>query len=369
MSAADSCRADRHRSILFAMPHLTFGGAERLSSNILGHLVQGGCGVTVAVMSAKKGLAEASEWFSAAASIERLDEAGLALGERLAALLEARQATALALIGLSPVFHVLPGLRRALPDLRVVSFQFNEQELTAEHRLYWHLLDLIVAEGEIVARTLAGAGVDPDRIAVIPSGPNLDALARRSGPPLPAVAGLARPVVAYVGRMDPIKGPLVFVEICAWLRERGCSLLMAGDGPIARDVERAITAAGLATRVIRLGQISHDDVPRLFAGIDVLVVPSLIDGRPLVVQEAQACGVAVVASRVGSIPDLIEDGVTGRLCPPGDVEAFASAVGALIADPAARTALAHRARERVMRAGGLGASLAAYAAAITGRNG
>ena len=356
--------------VLFVMPHLAFGGAERLASDLARHLGLRGHSVTVAVIGSKPGLSDAGgAWFAPFARLVRVELSDAQLGSRLLALLAETGAGGLALIGLSAAYMVLPQVRRQRPDLRIVSFQFNEIELTREHARYRPLIDLIVVESANVAQRLIATGVPEDAIVAIPSGPDLNRLRladREPGAEPIELRGLPRPRIAYIGRMDPIKGPSTFISVCELLRKAPVSFVMAGDGPIGGDIRAAAGKLRLGRRFRWLGQTEHARMGHLYGGLDVVVAPSTVDGRPLVVQEAQACGVAVVASRVGAIPDLIEDGVTGVLCEPGDVGAFARAVLHLIENPAIRNGIAAAGRRRALSENGLHSSLDSYVQAITG---
>jgi len=118
-----------------------------------------------------------------------------------------------------------------------------------------------------------------------------------------------------------------------------------------------------------LGAFSHDQVRDILRRMHIVAHPSLTDSRPMAVLEAMAWGRPVVASRVGGLPELIEDGVTGRLVPAGDAEQLAEALAGLARDPAARQAMGRAARQRFV-AGGyttermVAATLAAYECAI-----
>jgi len=117
---------------------------------------------------------------------------------------------------------------------------------------------------------------------------------------------------------------------------------VVGDGPLRPDLEHRAAMLGLAGTVTFTGYRS--DAARLLAGLDVLVVPSRSDGSPLVVCEAMAAGVPVVASRVGGLPDLVEDGGSGLLVRPGEAEDLARALVSLLLDPEAARRLGARGR-------------------------
>jgi glycosyltransferase involved in cell wall biosynthesis len=100
------------------------------------------------------------------------------------------------------------------------------------------------------------------------------------------------------------------------------SASIAGDGPMAEDVRRRIESSPAADRLNYLGRV--ESVAEAFRALDVLIVPSTLDGRPTVVMEANASGVPVIGAPVGGIPELIEEGVNGYLAGPSETGQIAS---------------------------------------------
>ncbi len=189
-------------------------------------------------------------------------------------------------------------------------------------------------------------GVDLTRFA-----PNPEARAR-----VRAEYGLGdSPVVFSAGRLVSKKGFEVLIDAIARVREAlpRTRLLIAGDG----DLREALTArASHLDQPVLLGNQSQDAVARLAAAADVVAVPSVhdeagnVDGLPNVALEALATGTAVVASRVGGLPQAIEHGVTGLLVPERDVAALAAALTGLLTDPTGRRVLGDAGRAAVARA-------------------
>jgi glycosyltransferase involved in cell wall biosynthesis len=146
-------------------------------------------------------------------------------------------------------------------------------------------------------------------------------------------------VVLAVGRLTGQKGFGVLLRAAERWEARGRfpALVIAGEGPLAPELATQARAAGLTARF--LGH--RDDIPALLAAADLIVVPSMWEGQPLIVQEALRAGKPLVASRVGGIPDLT--GADGALLvPPGDPATLADAVLSLLedADRAAKLAAA-----------------------------
>jgi glycosyltransferase involved in cell wall biosynthesis len=139
------------------------------------------------------------------------------------------------------------------------------------------------------------------------------------------------PEVLFAGRLSPEKG---IRELAA--ATQGMNLVVAGDGPLRDLVPDA------------LGFVPHEEVVRLQSRAAVVVLPSHSEGLPVCLLEAMASGRAVVATSVGGIPDVVEDGVTGLLVEPGDVEGLRAALERLLADPALRRRLGRAARTRIV---------------------
>jgi glycosyltransferase involved in cell wall biosynthesis len=154
------------------------------------------------------------------------------------------------------------------------------------------------------------------------------------------------PVAVSVGALTWEKDPRGQVEIAAEVLQRipGAMFLMAGDGPLRGEVEATVAGRGLRERVRVLGV--RQDVPDLLAASDVLVLASGTEGSPAVVIEAGLLGLPVAAYAIGGVPELVEDGRTGLLAPPGDRAALAAAVGSLLLDADRRAAMGAAGAER-----------------------
>jgi len=212
--------------------------------------------------------------------------------------------------------------------------------------------NLLIAVSPRQREELIGLKVaEPDRIAVIPLGldlaPFLNA-APHAGR-LRAELGLPpeTPLVGLVARLVPIKGVDLFLRAAALLRKRlpRVRFVIAGDGPEREALEGQAAALGLDGALRFLGW--RHDLPALYADLDLLALSSRNEGTPVCLLEAMAAGVPVVAAAVGGVPDLVQDRVTGRLTPPQDAGALASAMAEILADRPAAQAYAAAARAAV----------------------
>jgi glycosyltransferase involved in cell wall biosynthesis len=148
------------------------------------------------------------------------------------------------------------------------------------------------------------------------------------------------PRLLCVGRLSPEKGQLVLMDAATRLHRAGrdFQLTLVGDGEVRPAIEAAIRDGGLGGKVTITGWVDGDAVRRAYDECRALVVPSLIEGLPVVLMEALARGRPAVSSAVAGVPELLEPGKSGWLVPAGDPEALAAAMGESLATPAARRA-------------------------------
>ena len=189
-----------------------------------------------------------------------------------------------------------------------------------------------------------------DEFVTIPSGIDLTRFARDDAARDAArrELGIAREqfAVGWVGRFVEVKGPDIFVEACGLIAKElpGAVFVLAGDGPLRSEAEDLAVKLGLADRCRFLGR--RGDVPAVLNACDVCVLSSRNEGLGLSVVEAMACGTPVVATDVGGVHEVLEDGRCGILA--HTVEEIANATLALARDAAARVRLAQAGLKRAM---------------------
>lgn len=132
----------------------------------------------------------------------------------------------------------------------------------------------------------------------------------------------ARPTLTFIGRLEPAKGADLLPAIVDGLAEESFDFQVeiVGDGSLRRPLEAALGRYNGGVRF--LGPVSHERIPEILARSRVLLAPSRVEGVPTVCLEALASGVPVIAANVGGTSEIVQDGQTGFLCPPGDVDAF-----------------------------------------------
>lgn len=173
-------------------------------------------------------------------------------------------------------------------------------------------------------------------------------------------------ITGSVGRLESVKNPLelinAFGQRCQHSPSfaKAASLVMLGDGALRKDVEASAAATGFGERISILGP--RDDVAQLLPGFDVFVLPSLNEGISNTLLEAMACGVPVVASRVGGNAELFTDTQHGTLYESGDVDALAAALGHYEDNEPMRVERAQAAREHVVGSFSLSRMIDSYQA-------
>jgi glycosyltransferase involved in cell wall biosynthesis len=154
-----------------------------------------------------------------------------------------------------------------------------------------------------------------------------------------------------VGRLSPEKGQAGLLEAFARVASDhpDVELILVGDGPDLDLLERRANTLGIAGQVTFAGRLGEKDALDQIAHSDVLVLPSFMEGLPIVLMEAMAIGTSVIATRVAGIPELVEDGKNGLLFTPSDWSALADCMRRLGKDPEMRTKLAREGRKAIER--------------------
>ena len=210
----------------------------------------------------------------------------------------------------------------------------------------------VVTVSEANARAIAALGVPRTHVRILPAGIDTERFAPR---PRPAGA----PHVVCVARLNDVKNHGLLLEACAILRRRGvrfrCTLV--GDGPCRDDLLSRRAALGLDDVVDFAGAATQEAVLGWWRQASIGVLTSVSEGMPVALMEAAACGVPVVATAVGGVPELVADGVTGLLAPSGDAAGVAHALDRLLGDRALAARMGAAARERALARFSIGAQV------------
>ncbi|WP_296951519.1 TIGR03088 family PEP-CTERM/XrtA system glycosyltransferase [uncultured Massilia sp.] len=232
-------------------------------------------------------------------------------------------------------------------------------------------VDRFIPVSEDLRRWLADVVRIPQaKTLFIKNGVDTDKFAPGGAPAADAPWAAGDIVIGTVARVQDVKNHRVLVEAFARLRAARpdlaprLKLAIVGDGPLLPAVREQVAALGLRDSVWLPG--ARADIAALLHGFAVFALPSLAEGTPVSMLEAMACGLPVVASNVGGIPEVVDEGVQGLLVPAGDVGRLAAALERHAGDAALRAAHGAAGRRRVEERFSLRAMVAAYGALYDG---
>jgi len=337
-SMAQGTTENRRPTLVLAIPFMIVGGAERLLSRLCGYLVRHGWRVLVVATSPQDAShGDSIEWFQQHTpevyALPRFLQPP-EWQDLVEHLMISRNPDCLLTAGSEFFSQSLPGLAKRYPEMALVDLLFNTGAHTESHVLNRDDYTFALAENAEVLRWLMKAGWPEDRVRMVTSGVDLDV-----HHPEPKPASLVQAlgidpadlVVGFSGRLSEEKAPEVFVHIARLCQTTpNLRFVMTGAGPMAESIANLAAELPSTARLDFLGLV--DDIAPYLALYDVLVLPSRQDGRPLIVMEALASGLPVVASRLGGIPEMIEDGKNGCLCTPADATEFAACIRGLAED-------------------------------------
>ncbi|MCE5252020.1 glycosyltransferase [bacterium] len=214
---------------------------------------------------------------------------------------------------------------------------------------------------DLTAR-LRAIGIDTRKCGLVPNTVESDFSANVTGADVHRLRGrLGIPpnnrIVLAMGRMVHVKGFTYLLDAFRTIAagHEHVTLVLAGGGVLFDEMKEYAARLGLENRVVMPGAVMRDEGPVYFRMADLLVVPSIrhesgaVDGLPVVVPEAMAAGLPIVASNVGGIPVLVRDGITGILVSERDTAALAEAIGRLIGNDELRNTLGSRSRRVIER--------------------
>jgi len=211
----------------------------------------------------------------------------------------------------------------------------------------WHEADCLIAISKYNHDHLLRFGGDPEKIVYHPVG--IDC--RRFGYRTPVDNGRTSIRLLSVARLVPEKGlefGLRAMRILMSERpEQAAQYDIIGDGPLRHRLHQLIGELGLSSQVRLLGAKSQDEVIQELRRADILVAPSLAEALPVSLMEAHAVGLPVVATRVGSVDQIVQEGRSGFLVPPGDAAALGRPLTDLIRQPQKRAAMGRHGRRHV----------------------
>jgi glycosyltransferase involved in cell wall biosynthesis len=351
------------RGVLFCIPWITQGGAENHLRTIAAGLQQAGL-QPIVVTTAELLPAmpdDAGRFECSGVVVYSLPDllANHALWPLfLEELLHRHNVDTLFLCGSEYIYPLLPALLEHNPALRIVDQLFNDEGHLRSNRRFASFIDLTVVQSISLRDTLLHTYRESSaKVRLIPQAllPSFDDRTGLNPELMEAIRG--RFVVSFIGRFSPEKAPEFFLRLALQLAANPeYFFFFIGDGPLRRQVLDGATT--LQPRLHAPGAVRN--ARTYMAHSNVVVVPSTMEGMPGVVLESLAEGRAVVASRVGAIPEVIQHGVNGFLCDSRDIGAFFRCIERLRSDAGLRAAVEANARESARGGFGLEAMMESY---------
>ncbi len=233
-------------------------------------------------------------------------------------------------------------------DINVMTNSFARKV----NKYVYGVVDRVLAVSEDIAGVLKGVGVGREKIKIVHNGVDArfkphDKATSRSALRLPTDKFLT----LFVGLMSPVKGVDRLVQAVRLIEDNSLYCVLVGDGPSRIEIEKLAEKENIQASLHFAGRQSTETIPIWMSAADILVLPSLSEGRPNVVLEAQACGTAVVATKVGGTPELIRHEETGLLVEKDDVPALAASIARLMHDERLRKRLGQEGRRQIQASG------------------
>jgi glycosyltransferase involved in cell wall biosynthesis len=191
-----------------------------------------------------------------------------------------------------------------------------------------HFDRVVAVSGAVMEKVIAG-GIRRSKVTIVQNGISIERFERRSSSyEIRNELGITGkdPVIGTVGRISEEKGHRILLDVARDIIEQhpGALFLIVGDGPLRGRLEEQYSSSSIIFTGVR------NDVPELLQCMDIFALPSFTEGLPIALLEAMASGIPVIASRVGSIPIVVEDGATGLLIDPGNQTGLKQAIRHLL---------------------------------------
>jgi glycosyltransferase involved in cell wall biosynthesis len=249
-----------------------------------------------------------------------------------------------------PNAHSLAGILSRLTDtpaIATIHGRYLSMRDFEAHKLMNTNISVVAKTAYFQALTL---GVPSTKLRFIPNG--IDTKIFHPAPKSNYLHSLIKippevPLVGFIGRLSPEKGPEMFVRVAqlAHKRLKNCHFVLVGEGPMRRELQNEIDQHDLTAHIHMVGL--QRDMTKIYPCLDLVVSTSYSEAMPLVIVEAMASGLPVVATNVGGVVDIVEVGGTGLLKQPGDTEGLANDIVTLMTSNPTRIRMGEAARKRV----------------------
>jgi teichuronic acid biosynthesis glycosyltransferase TuaC len=214
--------------------------------------------------------------------------------------------------------------------------------------------DKVLSVSEDLKIHIVNLGISEDKVSVVPNGVDMEKFKPAGKEYARNMLNLPqdKKIVLFVGALKKIKGVDYLIEAAKSFLDSNISLYMVGrDDGMKKSLEKRAHELKIGNYIKFTGPLNHEDIPLWFSASDILVLPSLSEGRPNVVLEAFACEVPVVATNVGGIPELMINGETGYLVPAENPTELSEKVNKLLGDRDLRIKMGKFGRRTIIQRG------------------
>lgn len=226
---------------------------------------------------------------------------------------------------------------------------FSMRAYAALDRLVLARFEKVVVVSDAVGAALRRWGVAANKVSTICNGVDLEHCCEAAPVLRNEIAAGGQALIGFVGRLVSDKGGALLIRAAQQVLavHPNTKFVFAGEGPARQEWETLASELGISEHVSFVG--AREDMPGVYASLDIVVLPSLLEALPMCLLEAMAAGKPVIATRVGAVPKLVSSEATGLLLNPGDVDGLAAAILRLLQDPQLASRLGENGRAHVAR--------------------
>jgi len=336
--SGEACVKAPVRNVLLMLPWLPVSGIETLYSGRFKTLGDGFRFTVITTTKAAESMGDRTEAFEklgcSVVHLPQVSTSALEQKEKLFEILKKENFEALIIVGCTMAYDLLPEIKTTYPALKVIDELWDCGKHMQRSRSLSHLISHSLVPTSSLAESLkAGINTPCASIEVIRCGINVAseqtrAEAKRIAEKILPDYCKNKFLVSFFGRLAPEKNAELFVQIVNRLKDvEGMAFCLVGDGPNGKTVRGLIAQYELAGKVYCPGLV--DSIDPLMSVSDLVILPSVTDGQPLVLLHAGVFSKPVIASRVGAVDMIIRDGENGYLVDSGDLDGFCERVMSL----------------------------------------
>ncbi|MFZ4400857.1 MAG: glycosyltransferase [Bacteroidales bacterium] len=322
-------RLKTKKRILLAMPYLTIGGADTILFKIFNSLLDK---FDITIITSLEASVECGDMTSEFKKItneiyhlKKFLNDKEEMAKFVFYLIETREIDLIFIVGSEFIYNLLPLIKKRYKEIKIVDQLFNEFGHIKNNRKFKKYIDLnIVASLKLKNILVEEYAETSEKIDVIIHGIDTDVEYNPDNVDNSLLNTTKVPnnkfIISYFGRMSKEKGPDLFIEIINQLKELDIFVIMTGNGPEFLKTKSLVIKYDLQNIVFLPGFV--DDIKPYIIKSDIVVLPSHIDGLPIVLLEALSFGIPVVVSDVGGMPEMIKDEFNGFVCQKGNILQF-----------------------------------------------